>query len=574
MQKQLTKQALVSLWASLLATAAISQERGAPLATVPEYSDEPSGWVRIEVAIFADSDAAALTAETWEHAPTLGYPESRRWLTRYEEIKALMDEWGESAVTVNADGSIEVVPEPVLEPMIEATQEVSEPVIDGELAGEYLEETMGGTPLEVRDDAGIVADSILSIEEPETLTGADTSAAFEIDGPDLSEFTEPMSEDALDLRNNPDVVQNGASAAPKSGGTQVSMEELLTEVDTEDSNADRAIVEEIVADDATVEVSTEGLDDNVDTAAIDAVDIFNTGDLTDTSAQFGNMTGGFPDNSSIPGSDINWLDGYASDEENADDTDTIAPDEAPPALPTPYQALAVEMLKQGLDKLQQQAERAPVIAAAWLQAPGDKGAPIVLDAWQQASDFPVVQGTLTFARDDEASVTVDLWLNTIGDYLPPRFEAIEIPSAPKRVLVIETPPTERQPLQEAELPEFIDLRTGLNTDGSASTVDESDATIEPAEQASSPYRHAIAVSEQRDIREGYVRYIDHPTLQVVATWRELSFKEVYELGESQRIRRDIDSLTRTLTAAPKTTGPGPEGPPSQTASEPTDTTAP
>ena len=498
MQKQLTKQALVSLLASLLATAAISQERGAALATVPEYSDEPSGWVRIEVAIFADSNAATLNAETWEHAPTLRYPESKRWLTRYDEVKVLMDEWGESAVTVNADGSIDVVPEPVIE---------------------------------------------------------------------------PLPEDAQELSNNPDVAPNGASAAPISGGTQVSMEELLTEVET-DSNSDNELTEEILAGDATVAVSAEDLDDNVDTAAIDAVDIFNTGDLTDASAQFGSMSGGFSDNSSIPGSDINWLDGYAIDEENAEDTDMIAPEEAPPALPTPYQALPVEMLEQGLVKLQQQADRAAVTAVGWLQAPGDDGTPIVLDAWQEASDFPVVQGTVRFARDDEASVTVDLWLNTRGDYLPPRFEAIETPSAPKRVLIIETPPTEQEPAQEAEAPEFIDLRTGLNTDGSASKVDKSNATIESAEQTPSPYRHAIAVSEQRDIREGYVRYIDHPTLQVVATWRELSFKEVYELGESQRIRRDIDNLTRTLTAAPKTTGPKPEGPPSQVAPGSTDTIAP
>ena len=498
MQKQLTKQALVSLLASLLATAAISQERGAALATVPEYSDEPSGWVRIEVAIFADSNAATLNAETWEHAPTLRYPKSKRWLTRYDEVKALMDEWGESAVTVNADGSIDVVPEPVIE---------------------------------------------------------------------------PLPEDAQELSNNPDVAPNGASAAPISVGTQVSMEELLTEVET-DSNADNELTEEIVADDATVAVSAEDLDDNVYTAAIDAVDIFNTGDLTDASAQFGSMSVDFSDNSSIPGSDIDWLDGYAIDEENAEDTDMIAPEEAPPALPTPYQALPLEILEQGLVKLQQQTDRAVVTAVGWLQAPGDDGTPIVLDAWREASDFPVVQGTVRFARDDEASVTVDLWLNTRGDYLPPRFEAIETPSAPKRVLIIETPPTEQEPAQEAEAPEFIDLRTGLNTDGSASKVDKSDATIKSAEQTPSPYRHAIAVSEQRDIREGYVRYIDHPTLQVVATWRELSFKEVYELGESQRIRRDIDNLTRTLTAAPKTTGPKPEGPPSQVAPGSTDTIAP
>ena len=573
MQKQLTKQALLSLLASLLATAAISQERGEALATVPEYSDEPSGWVRIEVAIFADSNATTLNAETWEHAPTLRYPESRRWLTRYDEIKALMDEWGESAVTVNADGSIDVVPEPIIEPVIEAAQETSEPPIDSELEGEPLEATMGNASLQVSDDSGINVDSLLGIDEAETLTDGDTSPSAEINGSDLAQLVEPLPEDALELSNNPDDDPNSAPAAPIAGGTQVSMEELLTEVDT-DSVADSALAEESVADDATVAVSTEGLDDNVDTAAIDAVDIFNTGDMTDASAQFGSMTGGFPDNSSIPGSDINWLDGYAIDEENAEDTDTIAPEEAPPALPTPYQALAVEMLKQGLDKLQQQADRAPITAVAWLQGPGDDGTPIVLDAWQEASDFPIVQGTLTFARDDEAFVAVDLWLNTSGDYLPPRFEAIETPSAPKRVLVIETPPMKQEPAQEAEAPQFIDLRTGLNTDGSVSKVDESGATSESAKQTSSPYRHAIAVSEQRDIREGYVRYIDHPTLQVVATWRELSFKEVYELGESQRIRRDIDSLTRTLTAAPNTTGLTSEGPRRQTAPESMDSSAP
>ena len=573
MQKQLTKQALVSLLASLLATAAISQERGAALATVPEYSDEPSGWVRIEVAIFADSNAATLNSETWEHAPTLRYPESKRWLTRYDEVKALMDEWGESAVTVNADGSIDVVPEPVIEPVIEAVQENSEPLIAGELQGESLEATTGDARLEVSDDAGISVGSILNIDETETLTGADTSPSAEIDGSELAEPIEPLPEDPLELSNNPDVAPNGASAAPISGGTKVSMDELLAEVET-DSNADNELTEDILAGDATVAVSAEDLDDNVDTAAIDAVDIFSTGDLTDASAQFGSMSDGFSDNSSIPGSDINWLDGYAIDEENAEDTDMIVPEEAPPALPTPYQALPVEILEQGLVKLQQQANRAAVTAVGWLQAPGDDGTPIVLDAWQEASDFPVVQGTVRFARDDEASVTVDLWLNTRGDYLPPRFEAIETPSAPKRVLIIETPLKEQETAQEAEAPEFIDLRTGLNTDGSASKVDKSDATIKSAEQTPSPYRHAIAVSEQRDIREGYVRYIDHPTLQVVATWRELSFKEVYELGESQRIRRDIDNLTRTLTAAPKTTGPKPQGPPSQVAPGSTDTIAP
>ena len=568
MQKRLTNHALISLLASLLTAAAIGEEHGAALATVPEYSDEPSGWVRVEVAIFADPDAAALNSETWEYAPTLRYPESRRWLTRYNEIKALMDEWGEAAVTVNADGSIDVVPEPVIEQVIEAVQDSSQPVEDVELPGEAVEKDKGDTLLEIIDYTDITADSILSIHERETLTSVETSLSSELDGSDLAELVEPIPEDALEPSHNADVSPNDTSADPPKDGLQVSMEELLTEID-KDSKDDTSTAEEILDDDSTMAVSVDVFDDNVDTAAIDAVDIFNTGDLMDPSAQFGSMTGAFPENSSRPGSDINWLDSFTVAEGDVQDADTIAPEETPPALPTPYQALAVEMLKQGLDKLQQQADRAPVTALAWLQAPGDGGAPIILDAWQQARDFPVIQGTLTFARDNEATVTVDLWLNTVGDYLPPRFEAIEAPSVPKRVLVIETIPTDHEPTKDSEVPEFIDLRTGLNTDRSASRVDESNATIKSAEQTSSPYRHAIAVTEQRDIREGYVRYIDHPTLQVLAAWRELSFKEVYELGESQRIRRDIDSLTRTLTAAPTTKGPRPQAVP-----ESTDTIAP
>ena len=563
MQKHLTEKVLVSLVASSLATAAIGQERGPALATVPEYSDEPSGWVRVEVAIFADSDAATLKAETWEHAPSVGYPESRRWLTRYDEIKALMDEWGESAVTVNADGSIDVVPEPVIEPMIEAAQGNSEALVDVELTGGSVGKNGDDTLLEVSDDSGIANDSTPSIDELETMTDPDTSSSSEINPFDPTERVKPLSEGALELSDNATIVLNGASADPSSIGSQVSMEALLTEINT-GSSEDIAIAEEVAERDLTMAVNTEVLEDNVDTAAIDAVDIFNAGDSADGSAQFGSMTPDFPDNSSLPGSDINWLDGYAADEEDVQDTDAIAPEEMPPALPTPYQALNLEMLKQGLEKLQQQADRAPVAALAWLQAPGDGGAPVVLDAWQQASDFPLIQGTLTFARDDEAYITVNLWLNTLGDYLPPRFEAIETPSVPKRVLIIETPPTDPGPVQDSEAPEFIDLRTGLNTDGSESSMDESDAPNTPSEQTSSPYRHAIAVSEQRDIRQGYVRYIDHPTLQVVATWRELSFKEVYELGESQRIRRDIDSLTRTLTAGSNTGVPRPQLDPEST----------
>jgi hypothetical protein len=94
--------------------------------------------------------------------------------------------------------------------------------------------------------------------------------------------------------------------------------------------------------------------------------------------------------------------------------------------------------------------------------------------------------------------------------------------------------------------EFIDITTGLNTlkPELVDPVTSEDEDQDPA-VAALP-KHAIALVDQRDLREGYVRYIDHPVIQVAAVWRELTYAELFELGEAQRVRRDIDSLTRGL----------------------------
>jgi hypothetical protein len=92
--------------------------------------------------------------------------------------------------------------------------------------------------------------------------------------------------------------------------------------------------------------------------------------------------------------------------------------------------------------------------------------------------------------------------------------------------------------------EFIDITTGLNT-LRPEPIDTVTTEDEDPVVAALP-KHAIALMDQRDLREGYVRYIDHPVIQVAAVWRELTYAELFELGEAQRVRRDIDSLTRGL----------------------------
>jgi hypothetical protein len=221
--------------------------------------------------------------------------------------------------------------------------------------------------------------------------------------------------------------------------------------------------------------------------------------------------------------------------------------EVPPALPATYQLLPVEMLAQGIESLRKTREKSPVMSLAWLQAPEDVATPIVVDTWLENAWQPRLQGTVKINVDAEASLEMDLWMKSLGEDLPPNYTPmVTPPQAPQRVLVVEHSTEDSGNAPVPASVEYIDVDTGLNS----TTNDNSRNTLEPQPSAvlgDPQYRHAIVLRETRSLRQGYVRYVDHPAIQVIATWRELSFKEVYELGEAQRIRRDIDSLTRTLT---------------------------
>ena len=535
MQSQLIKKALVSLLSFGVTTSALGQNLDSALATVADNSDEPSGWVRIEIAIFVDLEADALAAETWEREPVRSYPPNRRWLTRYDEIKGLMDQWGESAVTIHPDGSIDVIPKPTVEPddmllrrdknAVADAADTDGPALDALEGGRNSVEPDNATDPITEQDRAYIADVEATNETLSTVT--DETA--------LLDQAEPISAVEVPAR----------SVGSSRSELQVSMDEL-----SDGSDSDLPTASSTPQDNVEIGVSngieTDPLTSDVDTAAIDAVDIFNPENLNDEQVDFNELGRTFADEGPLPGADIDWLNSYVPND-TLEEGQSLSQEAAPPALPAPYQQLPIEMLEAGLVLLQQQAERVPINSMAWLQPPGDGGTPVVIDTWQNQQGYPVIQGTLTFSRSDKALLNIDAWLNTQGDYLPPQFSAISVVSLPERILVIEPPPVEIRAVEEQERPEFIDLATGLNSDGTGTRNDAQSEQTSASKLPLTPYRHAIGLSEQRDMREGYVRYIDHPALQVIAAWRELSFSEVYELGENQRIRRDIDSLTRTLT---------------------------
>lgn len=62
---------LTGLALVLFALEAVSQSKDKALASIADNSDEPSGWMRLEIAIFVDTSEETLDSELWEIAPKL-----------------------------------------------------------------------------------------------------------------------------------------------------------------------------------------------------------------------------------------------------------------------------------------------------------------------------------------------------------------------------------------------------------------------------------------------------------------------------------------------------------------------
>ena len=107
----------------------LSQSIDEPLAAIADNSDEPSGWMHVEVAIFVDTSSQALASELWAVEPSLSYPSHKRWLTDYNEIKTLMDQWGEEAVKIAPNGSIVIAPAPARELILSSASEVEQNLV-------------------------------------------------------------------------------------------------------------------------------------------------------------------------------------------------------------------------------------------------------------------------------------------------------------------------------------------------------------------------------------------------------------------------------------------------------------
>lgn len=564
----------------------LSQSIDEPLAAVADNSDEPSGWMHIEVAIFVDTSSTALASELWAVEPSLSYPPNKRWLTDYSEIKTLMDEWGEEAVKIDPNGSIVIAPAPApvpesilisasdteqslvgdaIEPLFNSSSDF-EPTIDATMGVTLVDDSQESSDSDFQpaDTLPSVRSEIAKYASLKDRIGAESLTNSATAMPQLGSQTSDESlEDDSAERAGQIPLENLTTLSGNENIGSFSPNEIPDPATAVADPMNRRPLSDERGDDALSEIdSSEGLtvpNTEIDEADIEIADN-RQNETSDESENFfaidglgedfsglssGDETGlpGLEDSAEVGG--IDWLSDFET--EAPPDSEALAGDPTRPPLPASYQLMPYEILKPGLRKLEKDTGRAPVSVLSWLQPISAESDAVVVDKWTQSDREPHLQGTLQIngpsASSREYRLATNLWTNTTGSYLPQKLPPLALPAPPTRVLLIEPEQAITQVLEEPMV-EFIDITTGLNT-LRPEPIDTVTTEDEDPVVAALP-KHAIALMDQRDLREGYVRYIDHPVIQVAAVWRELTYAELLELGEAQRVRRDIDSLTRGL----------------------------
>lgn len=560
--RQLTALSVATL-ALLGAQDVRSQSQGT---SIDANLEEPSGWLRFEVAVFVDSSEATLNSETWPIAPSLNYDDKRRWLTEFDETSGLLDEYPTAELVVHPNGSITVVePEPVAvsaenaealleDSAIDASESIDIEMDDVTALRDEFEHEQSGTQSRPLTSLGLLQEVLesnaLSVpNEPANPGSASPKTVSE-------EIEEPPAVDAvpMELLSIPE---------PNS---PVAMDQLMT---SEADDAKASVSNDMASGNDLTMASGEGSATDVgeDPSALDQTDT-ELFDANSPSIDESNpdeifelpgfrMGGSLEDDLQSP--PIDWLDTLPEVADRANSVDEDNDNslvKAPPALPTAFEKLSLEMLIQGLESLEKASSQTPAFSAAWVQPNDAEPQALIVDSWLGTSAWPELQGTLRIDIKETPELSANLWLNTNGAYMPDNFNTSAPPEPGTRLTIIEVPVKASEPTPADEAV-FVDMSTGLSIQADALPTDEPIAAFDnqPIDWG---WRHSIALKESRPLREGYIRYIDHPALQVIGVWREVTWGELYEMGEREKLKREIDTLTRALTAAPES-NPAPNG---------------
>ncbi|MCH1553304.1 MAG: hypothetical protein L7S45_01780, partial [Luminiphilus sp.] len=381
-------------------------------ATIDASLDEPSGWLRFEVAVFVDSSEATLNSETWPIVPLLNYDENRRWLTEFDETAGLLDEYPTAELVVHPNGSVTVVePEPVAMSDGEVEPLVEDSAIDA----------LESVAVEM-DDVAAIRDEF-ELAQPSTQSRPLTSLSLLQEVLEANDLSSPKAITNLETAD-PEAASNDIEGPTTSEA--VPMEQLLSGTSADGAMAIDGLTTAEAGDamsrtDGITRASGQPIPE-----AFDANNPDNVDPMPDEIFELPGfrMGGSLEDDLQSP--PIDWLDTLpeVADQANAvgDASDTTLV-EAPPALPTAFEKLSLEMLIQGLESLEKASSQTPAFSAAWVQPNNAQPQALIVDSWLGTSAWPELQGTLRIDIKETPELSTNLWLNTNGSYMPDNFNA-------------------------------------------------------------------------------------------------------------------------------------------------------
>jgi hypothetical protein len=236
--------------------------------------------------------------------------------------------------------------------------------------------------------------------------------------------------------------------------------------------------------------------------------------------------------SPIPPGDADELnavtgEALADAEETVQETAEAPIDPDSPVLALPYQLLDEDSLsfRSQARSLRRQGHRIVFHGSWWAQLEEEAQTPaLILDhsGDMDSLDWPALQGSVQIYLSRYLHINVDLWLNTMGDYLPEGWQ-IDAPPLAAPSLASRTPRGESlnpwapapEPASEPG-PLFGTLQDDpglvpLITDESSADSDE----VDPTRTLEYPWHHAIVHRQSRRMRSKEIHYLDHPVIGVV-----------------------------------------------------------
>jgi hypothetical protein len=248
------------------------------------------------------------------------------------------------------------------------------------------------------------------------------------------------------------------------------------------------------------------------------------------------------------------------------------PDPNAPVLALPYEFLGPQALSFGNEarSLRRQGQRVLFHETWWSElAEGDEPEWLLLDRSGDPDtlDWPSLQGALRVYRSRYLHAEVDIWLNTLGDYLP---EGWQIPAPPLAMPSVHSATLGGEPINpwapqtpdtvpdsasqtrvsamaDAAYPGAIESRMAEPRVGPSSvtgTVDEMNESLNEAageeqehdsepekeDTVDYPWRHAIVHQQSRRMRSGEIHYLDHPVIGVIVRVTPASAEDLPLLG--------------------------------------------